>query len=68
MHVDSLACVRVKGSESERVRIRLFTVHMHGVMKKVKMGMGRRGVRFIEEGIEWRLPGLLYTDDLGSMW
>ena len=23
-----------------------------------------RGVRFQEEGREWRLPGLLYTDDL----
>ena len=33
-------------------------------MKKAKMGMGRRGVRFQEEGREWRLPGLLYADDL----
>ena len=33
-------------------------------MKEVKMGMGRRGVRFqVEEG-EWRFLGLLYTDDL----
>ena len=28
------------------------------------MGMGGRGVRFLEDGREWRLPGLLYTDDL----
>ena len=28
------------------------------------MGMGRRGVRFLEEGREWRLPGLMYADDL----
>ena len=28
------------------------------------MGMGRRRVRFLEEGREWRLPGLLYADDL----
>ena len=28
------------------------------------MGMGRRGVRFLEEGREWRLNGLLYADDL----
>ena len=28
------------------------------------MGMGRSGVRFQEEGREWRLPGLLYADDL----
>ena len=30
----------------------------------MKMGMGRRGVRFKKEGREWRLPGLLYEDDL----
>ena len=28
------------------------------------MRMGRRGVRFQEEGSEWLLPVLLYTDDL----
>ena len=28
------------------------------------MGMGRKGVRFLEEGREWRLPGLLCADDL----
>ena len=28
------------------------------------MGMGRRGVRFLEDGREWRLLGLLYVDDL----
>ena len=28
------------------------------------MGMGKRGVRFQEEGIEWRLHGFLYADDL----
>ena len=33
-------------------------------MKEVKMGMGRREVRFMEEGKDWRLPDLLYTDDL----
>ena len=26
--------------------------------------MGRRGVRFKEKGREWRLPSLLYADDL----
>ena len=31
---------------------------------KVKMEMGRNGVRLQEEGREWRLPGLLYVDDL----
>ena len=35
---------------------------MNGVMKEVKMGMGRRGVRFLEDGREWRLPGLFYAN------
>ena len=25
--------------------------------------MGSRGVRFLQEEREWRLPGLLYADD-----
>ena len=33
-------------------------------MKEIKMGIGRRGVRFLEDGREWRLPGLLYANDL----
>ena len=33
-------------------------------MKGVKIGIGRRGMKFIEEGRDWRLPVLLYTDDL----
>ena len=28
------------------------------------MGMGRREVRFLEKGREWKLPGSLYADDL----
>ena len=28
--------------------------------------MGKRRVRFQEEGREWRFPGLLYADDLIS--
>ena len=42
----------------------LFNVHMYGVMKELKMGMGKRGVSFMEDEREWRLPGLLYADDL----
>ena len=44
----------------------LFNVYMDAVMTKVKMGveMGRRGVRFLEDGREWKLPGLSYADDL----
>ena len=76
MHVNSLACVIVKGSEREcfsidsGVRQRcivspwLFNVYMDAVMNEVKMGMRKRGVRYQEEGREWILPGLLYADDL----
>ena len=28
------------------------------------MGMGRRGVRFLKDVIEWRLTGLFYADEL----
>ena len=28
------------------------------------MGMGSRGVSFMKDGREWRLPGFLYADDL----
>ena len=30
----------------------------------MKIGMGRMGVRFLDDGREWRLPCLLYADDL----
>ena len=65
-----------KGDENEQFRIHsevrqacimspwLFNVYMAEGMKEVKMGMGRRAVSFLEEGREWRLPGLLYSDDL----
>ena len=42
----------------------LFNVYMKQVMKDVKVGMGRKGVRFLEAGRERKLPGLLYADDL----
>ena len=54
MYVNSLACVRVKGGESECFWInsgvrqgcimspQLFNVYMAAVMEVVKMGMGRR--------------------------
>ena len=74
MYVDSSACVRVKGGESEWFRIdsgvrlgcimspSLFNVYMNAVME-VKMGMRRGGVRFLEDGREGSLLGLLYADD-----
>ena len=76
MHLDSSACVRVKGDESEWFRkdsgMRqgcimspwLFNLYMDVVMKEVKMGMGRRRVSFLEDGRECRLRCLLYADDL----
>ena len=39
----------------------LFNVYMDALMKDVKI---RRGVGFMEDGSKWRLPGLLYADDL----
>ena len=42
----------------------LFNVYMYGGMKEVKMGMGRKRVKFLEDGREWRLPDLFYADDL----
>ena len=73
MYVDSSACVSIKEGVSEQFRkdsaVRqecimstwIFIVYMDPVMKEVKMGMVRRGVRFLEEGRAWRLSGLLYT-------
>ena len=55
---NSQACVRLKGGEREYFRIDsdvkqvcimspwLFNVYMGTVMKELKMGMGRKGVRF----------------------
>ena len=37
----------------------LFNVYMDAAKKEVRMGMARMGVRFLEEGREWRL----YSDD-----
>ena len=63
MYIDSSVCIRVKGGESKQFRIDskvregcimspwLFNVYMDGVMKEVKMEMGRRRVNFLED---WR--------------
>ena len=42
----------------------LFNVYMDAVRKEVQMEMGSIGVKFLYEGREGRLPGLLYADDL----
>ena len=76
MYVNIIACVRVKWGENEYFRIKsgvreacvisswFFNVYMDAVIIERKLGMGRREVRFLERGREWRFPGLLYSDDL----
>ena len=36
----------------------LFNLYMDTVLNEVKVGIGRMGVRFLEEGREWKLLGL----------
>ena len=43
---------------------RLFIVYMDRVVKELKIGIGRMGVSFMENGREWILPDLVYVDDL----
>ena len=80
VYINSLVYVKVKGAETKYFRIDsgvrkvsimfpwLFNVYMDTVMKELKMGMGRRGVRFQEEGREWRLPGFFVCRGLGFVW
>src|SRR5678815_4456267 len=42
----------------------LFNLYMDGVMKELEMGVAGNGVRMMENGGEWRVPYLLYADDL----
>ena len=75
-YVDISACARVKWSEKGRLRIDsgvrqgcimslwLLYVYMDGVMKEMNVVMGRRGVRFLEDGRGWRFPDPLYADEL----
>ena len=74
MYVDSSTSVRVKAGESERLRndfgVRqvcimfpwIFNVYIDAAKKEVKMGIGRRGVIFLQEESKWRLLGLLYAE------
>ena len=74
--VNSLPCIGVKGGESGWSRTdcgvrhgciispSLFNLYIGAVIKEMKIGMGRRGMRFLKEGREWKLPGLLYSNDL----
>src|SRR5678815_2452669 len=42
----------------------LFNLYMDGVMKELEMGVAGNGVRMMENRDEWRVPYLLYADDL----
>ena len=76
IYFSSLAHVRVKRDESKQFMINrgirqgcimspwLFNVYMDAVMKEVKMVMERKGIRFLKEEIESKLPGFFYADDL----
>ena len=76
MYVNSLACVKVKKGESEYFKLDsgvrqgciispwVLNVYMKAVMEEVKMGMGRMGVRFVEDERDCILYCLLYADDL----
>ena len=69
--VNNLPWIRVKGGESECLRIDsgvkygfimslwLFNVYMDAVIKREKMTMRRMRVRFQDEERKWRLPCLL---------
>ena len=44
MYMYSLACVRVKGDESEWIMsLWFFNIYISAVMKEIKMGIRRRG-------------------------
>ena len=76
MYDDSEACVRVNGVKSDWFNINgglrqgsvmspgLFNLYMDWVIKELEMGMAGKGVRMMENGDEWRVPYLLYADDL----
>ena len=76
LYDESEACVRVNRTESEWFKIEngvrqgcvlspwLFNIYMDGVMKELMAEVAGEGVRVMENGREWRVPCLLYVDDL----
>src|SRR5678815_2244244 len=76
MYDDSEACVRINGVKGDWFGINsgvrqgcgmspwLFNLYMDGVMKEFEVGMAGNVVRMMENGDEWRVPYLLYADDL----
>ena len=76
LYDESEACVRVNRMESEWFKIGngvrqgcvmspwLFNIYMDGVMKEMMVEAAGGGVRVMENGREWRIPCLLYADDL----
>ena len=63
-----MKCFRIESGERQGCIICswVYNVYMDAVKKEGKVGMGRMGMRFMEEGREWRLPVILYVDDLIS--
>ena len=57
------ACVRVKWGEVEQFRIDN-GVRQGFIMPPWLFNVYMDGVSFLEDGREWRLPGLLNADDL----
>ena len=68
MYVNSSACVRVKWGESERFRIDSevrWRFHVPLAVQCIYGWSDEGGEwRFLEDGREWKLPSLLYADDL----
>src|SRR5678816_4042181 len=59
--VGSEMCIRDRGCV---VSPWLFNLYMDGVMKELEVGVAGNGVRMMKNGDEWRVPYLLYADDL----
>src|SRR5678815_1629129 len=76
MYDDSEACVRINRLESDWFNINSgvrqgctmspwrSNLYMDEVMKELEVGVTRDSVRMMENGGEWRVPYLLYEDDL----
>src|SRR5678815_4994791 len=76
MYDDSEACVRINRVKSDWFNINsgvrqgwvmspwLFNLYMDGVMKELEEEVIGKRDRLMENGREWRVPYLLYADDL----
>ena len=78
IYVDNKACVRINEVESKWFKndrgarqgcVKTpwhFNLYMYGEMKELLNIEVGKGVRLIENGKEWKVPCLLYADDLVS--